>query len=1055
MADTDPGVAKIKEAEALLKSLKKLSTETGKTIEGSFNKAGAGAEYFGDKLEEVEESISGMSKSLKTLHIDKKLPLGKVLKLAGSLQKVQNKIDGIKNAHGPFLAEDLEFQSKKLKELTKEAGDLKIAISGSSKSFTMQAKSISGGAGQFKNLFNAFKGGSVGNMMQTAESAGEAATNMKAMGGAAKYMGNALGGVSKLLGGPAGIAITAGKALFDMTVQADTFVKNANKAFASVRGPDIMTGDVEGQFKKFNDQIYNASENIKDGLNADAIKGFMEALAQSGYNITQLQGGLTTYRTAVDVAAKASRTLGVDVVQVGQFMGTLMNDFRDDLEGVDKTFVQVAFDAKRSGVSTTNFWNTVQNATASLTLYGVKIDAAGKLFKTFTQNQIGGVKDAENATQDLMGMFKTTDRANAAFMMQMAKRGKFDVEGAFKGKAKAAGERATKIKEEIKLVEAKPATEENKNALDKLYTEMANAEKDQIRFAKDASESDLERATDFGSLAEDAANFVPALLKGLIPGITNLAKVSDKQLMILEQTHTITNVQAATLRTMVQNAQHTQMQLKDLSNYMGNFGDTLISSSDDLKNGFAESLAKMEDSNENTQQQGYNELYDALSKSGMGEHQARELSNLSKSNKNIRETLKSTLKLDKKSFKQDLSNLQRLLNSDDLGNQAAFQNIDDRKLSDKELAKKDEDTFKKITSLTLSTQEQVDIMGDEAKYRLYSTSLFKGMNKGIGFIAKFLTKTLGKKMDVKDEYLTPEEEEKVQKDAADRMADKVGNSLGVEKWSDTVETISKKLEKPGEAKISPNLIKAVISTESAGNAFAVPKDPKTGKLLSSAKGLMQLVKGTAKDMEDEPAVQDIMKSTGKKGPADLFDPTTNIAMGSRYLQKLLTKYKGDTRKAVASYYAGPGAIDDAVAKGGNWEENINDATKDYLKKVTSRMASEIFGTGVKDITEKADIVEKPEANLSIPMTPTPTGTTSAITPVTPPKPFIFPLSGTAKTSPLMGPPAPTAAGSGGAAGATFNINISADTKDLAKQIGQEAKNKVREVLYKNQLNGQG
>ncbi|HTY37985.1 MAG TPA: transglycosylase SLT domain-containing protein [Bacteroidota bacterium] len=84
--------------------------------------------------------------------------------------------------------------------------------------------------------------------------------------------------------------------------------------------------------------------------------------------------------------------------------------------------------------------------------------------------------------------------------------------------------------------------------------------------------------------------------------------------------------------------------------------------------------------------------------------------------------------------------------------------------------------------------------------------------------------------------------------------------------------------------VDPNLIKAVIAAESAGNPRAMSS--------KSAKGLMQLIDSTATAM----------------GVKDVWNPQQNVNGGSKYLRQLLDRFDGDVKLAVASYNAGPEAV---------------------------------------------------------------------------------------------------------------------------------------------------
>ncbi len=93
------------------------------------------------------------------------------------------------------------------------------------------------------------------------------------------------------------------------------------------------------------------------------------------------------------------------------------------------------------------------------------------------------------------------------------------------------------------------------------------------------------------------------------------------------------------------------------------------------------------------------------------------------------------------------------------------------------------------------------------------------------------------------------------------------------------------IERAGTAHdVPPWLIKAVIVAESAGDPTAVSR--------AGAKGLMQLMEGTARDL----------------GVENAFDPEQNIWGGTRYLRMMLDRF-GSIPLALAAYNAGPGAVE--------------------------------------------------------------------------------------------------------------------------------------------------
>lgn len=92
-------------------------------------------------------------------------------------------------------------------------------------------------------------------------------------------------------------------------------------------------------------------------------------------------------------------------------------------------------------------------------------------------------------------------------------------------------------------------------------------------------------------------------------------------------------------------------------------------------------------------------------------------------------------------------------------------------------------------------------------------------------------------------------------------------------------------------KIDPDLIRAIISVESGWNPKAYRAEP---QIKDASYGLMQVLHGTGKTVSNNPSLT----------TAQLYQPTVNILIGTKYLKQLSDRYNYYLDDVIAGYNAG-------------------------------------------------------------------------------------------------------------------------------------------------------
>ena len=152
-----------------------------------------------------------------------------------------------------------------------------------------------------------------------------------------------------------------------------------------------------------------------------------------------------------------------------------------------------------------------------------------------------------------------------------------------------------------------------------------------------------------------------------------------------------------------------------------------------------------------------------------------------------------------------------------------------------------------------------------------------------------------------------------------RIQDNILRQIYPTKFSEYVEEYSE------QNNIDKYMIYAIIKAESNFNPNV--------KSQSDARGLMQLMEDTAIERLS------VIENRNEVTKINLYDPETNIKLGTSYYAYLLKYYKGNTVLALTAYNAGIGNVDnwikgEIIKKDGSDPENIPyKETNNYVRKI--------------------------------------------------------------------------------------------------------------------------
>jgi len=993
----------------VLKKDKGFVKEFGKAfgdLTKGIDKASKAAEDFSDEIYDLNRGVDSLASEIKGLQIEKGFRADKVREFTKELDDAQKGIKEIQKI-GFTDPKEIDAATKAISEYKKKIEDTHIKIQAMTKSsgevFGQVGEGLSGIKSLFSNIKNpkafaesAKDAKNMGNKLKVSGATWETMTEkMGSAGKMAKMAGGAIGGLGKLAGlasGPLAIAMSVGsavKAIWDFGNAADKVVKDANKGFAMVRGPDIMTPDVKGQFDDFNKQIYSTAQNWKDGVDADQIRGFTGALYQAGKTITDLNTGFNDYRSTIHIAAKASKSLGTDIVQVGNMMGVMMVDMKADLSTVNETFNEVAFDAKKAGLSTDRFWSTVQNASASLSMYGLITKGVAKNLKGMMEGGLGA-QEAQSDVEDLTGAIKNSNMVTKATIIQFSgiKKAQQRYIKQAKGMRDSMKAEGKEIEDLEKKKAAAPEEEQGRYQarIDELSSVIDKQQTSAEIFEKAAKSNDpTVLAEAFESQAGDA-NEIFSDLATRISGQQDVGAISLEQLRVLEQTAGLTGNQFKSVKDLV-NVMHKFNISNEKS--IEKYSELIATKGAAGNEGVSDAIDELEKSlndTEDKQIEATQKLEDQLVHNGMKSLMAKGIVRIAKTSEQARKLIKNGNATDLKAYWKDAK-------SGADKTKAAQEVFKESEKTKKELNAASESTLSDIVDQTLSYEDMQKIAMAEGTYRIAQLGYAQKLNDMVFSIFKKMKieESEGSKQarsDLKERGIkiggifgkSPKEEAKILGTELGKLKKERGE---IEKAGGDTEKIDEQIKQNMDTK---NLLEQIDNT------------------VSKVAGLYS------------------------KSPKEIGEQLTKSIKEGIPLEKLKSTFGDDIVNSINA--EGAKLLINKFDRGGDIQLSTYEQT--------TLLGAEA-GFGQANTTPPASPIKK-EANLRTPEIVTSPGMVKLD-----PGEMIFPKGMDIKTLPTPGFTGP----SKDINGKNISITVNANEKDLASRIANE----IRSVLYKEQLTG--
>jgi hypothetical protein len=366
------------------------------------------ADRYGQRLLQQASRISDLQEA--QIHRDAELERKLQSELLSDREKQTLRIEYLRHQ------QEIDNLERKFKREMEEAEKIGDAIAeNAAKSFSERSEEIGEGiSGAFQDAMKADLK-SWGDLLKSAgQQAQVSGAQMGDAGGIGKMLGPLLGKIGKFLT-LVGPLLSGFGSILTMFFELDAALKEFNKELFD---GGAAAGELIDQFGDMEQSLDNVRDAFTsfEGINISRLYGttakenakIIGQFAAAGHTYQELTHGIQDatkaqekLRDATETTLIYSRLFGEEAGQMSERVSDYMESLGYSLESVAQSLSQVHMQAMQSGFGIKRFFTLLNQATADMSMYNVRLEEAGQLLAN-----LGKVMGAEEAGQQVAGLTK-------------------------------------------------------------------------------------------------------------------------------------------------------------------------------------------------------------------------------------------------------------------------------------------------------------------------------------------------------------------------------------------------------------------------------------------------------------------------------------------------------------------------------------------------------------------------------------------------------------------------------------------------------------------------